>query len=186
MNCPEKIAGAYLRLNGFFVAPHFTLFDGNNHTHVDFLAVRPPGGRERCRGHELPIDTDFFHEVEGLIGDNSLNQLIGAVVEVKGGKVGELPSEKHANYAANYFGPGARIVKLSFFQETANIVMRDDVIGISLKHSLNWIIRRINWMDTNIDRLTKTGSWSWSEEFLADLLYLHGLGVLRNMPRHRR
>lgn len=177
MNCPEKIAGTYLRLNGFFLLPHFTLFDGNEHTHVDFLALRPPRGIERCRGHELLLDTDFFfQEVNRLIGDNPFDHLIGAIVEVKGGQVGELPSERQAAYANNFFGPRATIVKLSFSQAIANIGIRDDTIVISLNHSFDWIKRRINWMNANIDRLTKTGSWAWSEEFLSDLLYLHRLG----------
>ena len=176
MNCPEKIAGTYLRLNGFFLLPHFTIFDGNEHTHVDFLALRPPKGIESCRGYELPLDTDFFEEVNRVIGDNSCDQLIGAIVEVKGGRVGELPSERQATYANNFFGPKAKLVKLSFSQEIANIGMRDDAVVIPLNLSLNWIKRRINWMNANIDRLTKTGSWAWSEEFLSDLLYLYRLG----------
>lgn len=180
MNCPEKIAGTYLRLNGFFPLPHFTLFDGNSHTHVDFLALRSPGGRERCRGQELPLDLHFFRSLDKLIpGGESLNKLLGAIIEVKGGYIGELPSDRHLHYARDFFGPEASIFPLSFSQEVEGIRIKDEAIAISLQHSLNWVVGRIRWMNDNVDRLTKTGSWTWSEAFLSDLLYLQGLGFLK-------
>ncbi len=186
MNCPEKIAGAYLRLNGFFVLPHFTLFNGRQHTHVDFLALRPPGGRERCGGQELPLDQEFFAMADRLTRGNSLDKLIGAIVEIKGGNVGELPSARHRGYAKEFFGPEATIISLSFSQEIADIAMARDTIVISVMHSLKWITQRIDWMNNNVHSLSKTGSWTWSEEFLSDLLYLHGLEVPRPTPRRRR
>jgi hypothetical protein len=176
MNCPEKIAGTYLRLNGFFMLPHFTLFDGEHHSHVDFLGLRPPGGVERCRGLELPLDQEFFETVDELITGNSFNELIGTVVEVKGGNDRELPSEGHIQYARAFFGGGPRIIPVSFSLDVERIGIQHGTIIISLKHSLEWIKNRIDWMNHNMRSLTKTGSWAWSEEFLSDLLYLHRLG----------
>ena len=102
-------------MNGFFVLPDFTQFDGKNHTHVDFLALRPPGGRERCRGHELPLDQEFFATADWLTGRNSLNELVGGIVEVRGGDVREFPLDEHVAYARNFFGPTASIIRAIIF-----------------------------------------------------------------------
>ena len=176
MNCPEKIAGTYLRLNGFFVLPHFTLFDGERHSHVDFLGLRPPSGIERCGRLELPLDQKFFATADQLIRGSSFNELIGAVVEVKGGNNIELPSPGHIEYAEAFFGGRPRVIPVSFSLDVERIGIQDGTIMISLKHSLEWIKNRIDWMNHNIRSLTKTGSWAWSEEFLSDLLYLYRLG----------
>jgi hypothetical protein len=176
MNCPEKIAGTYLRLNGFFLLPHFTLFDGDRHSHVDFLGLRPPGGRERCGRHELPLDQEFFETADQLIRGNSFNELIGAVVEVKGGIDVELPSAGHIQYAEAFFGRRPLVIPMSFSLDVERIEVQDRTLTISVRYSLEWIKNRINWMNDNIHSLSKTGSWAWSEEFLSDLLYLHRIG----------
>jgi hypothetical protein len=40
LNLAEKIARAYLRLNGFPQLPHFTVFSGGEHGHVDLIGIR--------------------------------------------------------------------------------------------------------------------------------------------------
>lgn len=168
MNCPEKIVGAYLRLNGFFLLPHFTLL-GGTHTHVDFLSLRPPGSREQCDSLIFPVDPLLFINLHGLINYDPNLKLIGAVVEVKGGKRHETPSLRHFEYAHNFFGSTAVVIKMSFSRRTKQMRVRNDTLYISLEHCLNWISERIDWMNS---RVSKVSSWTWSEEFLSDLLYL--------------
>ncbi len=176
MNCPEKISGVYLRLNGFFLLPHFTLFDGNNHSHVDFLGLRPPEGKENCQGLDLPVDRKLFDTIKDLIGNNPLSQLLGAIVEVKGGKVEEIVSEGHRRYAKNFFGEYVCDIRLSFAEigDVQPSIEQDSVL-IPLKYALKWTLFRFHWMNKNLERLSKSGSWSWSGDFLADLLYLQKL-----------
>ena len=40
MNTAEKIAVMYLRLNGFLLLPHFTVFDGNYQNHINLIGLR--------------------------------------------------------------------------------------------------------------------------------------------------
>jgi hypothetical protein len=49
MNGPEKIAAAYLRLNGFLLLPQFTIFDGQRHNHIDLVGVRCAASVEKVR-----------------------------------------------------------------------------------------------------------------------------------------
>lgn len=178
MNCPEKIVGTYLRLNGFFLLPHFTVFDGESHTHVDFLAMRPPGGRERCGKEEFIIDEVFFECLNLTIQGDALNRLLGVVAEVKGGRIGKLPRGDHLNYAKNMFGPEAVLVQISFALDNKAIIVNGDAIAVSIEHAMNWVINRFNWMKNNLGRLSKEGSWTWSEVFLSDLLYLKKIGFV--------
>jgi hypothetical protein len=178
MNCPEKISGAYLRLNGFFLLLHFTLFDGNNHTHVDFLGLRPPEGKEICQNLELPVDNQLFNVIENSIRNDPFTKLLGVIVEVKGGEKKEIPLNAHINYAINFFGRNVCVVPLSFAEiSNKQPSIEQGSILIPLKYALKWTLFRFHWMNKNLERLSKSGSWSWSEDFLADLLYLQKLDI---------
>lgn len=86
MNTSEKIVGAYLRLNGFLLLPHFTILDGEYHTHVDFVGLRPRGGVEVVRGEELPRDTAFEKSLalaDQMDGKSPTDLWLGIIVEVK-------------------------------------------------------------------------------------------------------
>jgi hypothetical protein len=84
MNCPEKIVGVYLRLNGFFLLPQFTLFEFAGHIHVDFLALRPPSMGESIhtpiRNLTFPIDETLFELYRNNIGFEPFANYIGLVV----------------------------------------------------------------------------------------------------------
>jgi hypothetical protein len=177
MNSPEKIAGVYLRLNGFFLLPQFTLFDGQRHTHVDLLGLRSPGSMERCKDLIFPLDDHLFEHVEGQVED-SRNQLIAIIAEVKGNQEKENPGEGHYEYINHFLGNSNQI-KIHFRDQGENISTENDVIEVPLKHALKWIIERIEFIDENKAKLSKEGSWSWSEMSLSDILYIKKLGFLR-------
>ena len=84
MNTPEKIAQAYLRLNGFFTIPHFTVLKKKG-GHIDFLAVRLGGSLERVgvdlNQTTLKIDRNLLLKL-GVSKDDT----IGLLIEVKGSK----------------------------------------------------------------------------------------------------
>ena len=179
MNSPEKIAGVYLRLNGFFLLPQFTLFDGESHTHVDFLGLRAPASIEQCGDVTFPIDDELFNRIDHQFED-SRNQLISVIAEVKGNQTKENPGEGHYEYINHFIGNSNRI-KIHFRKQTVDISVANEVIEVSLTYALRKIIERIEWIDENLNKLSKESSWAWSETSLSDILYLKKLGYL-NTP----
>lgn len=177
LNCPEKITGAYLRLNGFFLLPQFTIFDGEQHSHIDFLALKPPAGRELCLDGELPKDKKLFKSISKLISDDAEKSLLGAIVEVKGGNEIEYPEGNAIKYAQHFIGDATPICSICFSKKVNDIEINNGLLIISLKYSLSWCIGRFEWMNENKRKLTKSGSWTWSEDFLSDLLYLHKIAL---------
>ena len=98
MNSPEKLVGTYLRLNGFFLLPQFTIFSLGHHTHVDFLAFHPQNAEEIVRNINgdsvpLPVDDDLFNKIEEILSISPFSVHLGAVVEVKGNREIEIPSD---------------------------------------------------------------------------------------------
>ena len=176
MNSPEKIAGIYLRLNGFFLLPHFTLFDGERHTHVDFLALRAPGSIERCGNTIFPIDEHLFNRIEDQV-ENSRNQLLAVIAEVKGSQEKENPGEGHYEYINHFIGNSSRI-KMHFRNQGNDVSISNDIIEVPLTYALKKIIERIEWIDVNQEGLAKKSSWSWSEASLSDILFIKKLGFL--------
>jgi len=174
MNAPEKIVNTYFRLNGFFLLPQFTNFLGGQYNHVDLMALRPPSGREVVRGITFPVDPDFFNCLNELI-DNPTDILLGVVVEIKGNQEREIPIQEHIDYAAEFFGGTNLIVPVSVSLSYRRIRVTDRVLRIPLQHALQWSLYRIYWVECHLEYLKKIASWSWSEEFLADLLYLQNI-----------
>jgi hypothetical protein len=84
----RKITQAYLRLNGFFTLPHFTILE-DQPSHVDFLAVRLPGSQEIVNNEPLLQDKDFLSKLGNFSRDT-----IGLVVEVTGGVRDEVNDRK--------------------------------------------------------------------------------------------
>ncbi len=171
MNAAEKIAGAYLRLNGFFLLPHFTVFDGESHNHVDFLALRPSDGSEKVNNLTFIRDDELDANINGTTDDAPV--FIGALVEVRSNASRDLPSPEHYEYAKGFFGNGVHILKIAFKDGNGSISSTEDAIEITIKHALEFIFARIDWINQNVSHLTKTGSWNWSEESLSDLIYLN-------------
>lgn len=176
MNSPEKIAGVFLRLNGFFLLPQFTLFDGERHTHVDFLGLRAPMSVESCGQLIFPLDDSFFDLINAQV-DNSREQLLAAIVEVKGNKKKQEPGAGHYDYIDRFIGNANR-VQIHFRDHGENISTTNGIIDVPLGYALRWIVGRIDWIDGNQEGLSKKSSWTWSETALSDILYLKKLGFL--------
>jgi hypothetical protein len=177
MNLPEKIVGAYLRLNGFFLMPHFTVFNQQTHSHIDYLGLRHHNSQEGFETNEgfieLPLDEVLFDTISERIGRSFNEVSLGVIVEVKGNNEIEIPSDEHKEYAARVLGDEAQLFSISFSNRISDIREQEDTLIIGIKYALDWIFERFRWMDENISRLTKTGSWSLSEDALSDLIYLY-------------
>ena len=50
---------------------------------------------------------------------------------------------------------------------------------IGNEYALRWIFERVRWMDKNHSGLTKSGSWPWREDALAEFLVLHRYGAFK-------
>jgi hypothetical protein len=92
MNYAEALGYWYLRLNGFFPLGNFVLHDYNELLHradCDLLAVRMPHVEEAVGGQPVDWDNQAFN----TWGLDRQRQIIGAVVEVKGGENAESPGD---------------------------------------------------------------------------------------------
>lgn len=184
MNTPEKIAQAYLRLNGFFTIPYFTILKEKK-GHIDLLAVRLGGSIEKVgvdsNQRSLSIDDNLLSEL-----DVNEDETIGLIIEIKGGendsaKVDEL---QYA-YAKLFFG-NINIIKKVGFENRTNfeILTRNDHIIITLKYCMRFIKRRFSQLKSIEQEfkgrglLSKEGSWTFWEDFLSDLIYLEKLKPL--------
>lgn len=180
MNTPEKIANLYLRLNGFFTMPHFTTLGEEEHRHTDILAVRLPGSAEQVGDAVLQVDKCFF-DVLGRTTDET----IPLVAEVKGGrgKVGD--RDKLVGYLKTMFGDYRNNLSLVTFVKSAQTASLNDWKQYSLARCAGFIFRRLDSTQEMTDKVSgfgKVASWSWSEDFLSDLLYLKSLGMLSERP----
>jgi len=180
MNTPEKIAQAYLRLNGFFTIPHFTTLKEHG-GHIDLLAVRLGGSLEKVGVESeqtvLEIDENLLSELEVNKEDT-----IGLVIEVKGGRESARIEYKKFEYAKLFFGNINNIKKVGFEnRESSEIIKRNNHIIISLKYCISFIKKRFSELKSFEQNLrgqgilSKEGSWVFSEEFLSDLIFLDKL-----------
>ena len=176
MNTPEKIAQTYLRLNGFFTIPHFSILQ-DDWGHVDFLAVRLGGSVEKVGNADyrvpLKVDTDFLR----IIGVTK-RKSVGLAVEVKSGDEEVEVGDVAFDYVKPFFGKISKLIKVGFEEGGHEIHRRGDHVIVPLEHCLKFIKGRFEELD-RIDqklrgsgRLSKRGSWYLSEEFLSDLLFL--------------
>lgn len=173
MNTAEKIAGAYLRLNGFLTLSHFTVFDGDRHNHIDFVALRAPNSKENIGDTTFPTDDLLFQ----AIGSDSRSRLLGVAAEVRTNTNRDSLSDAHISYVGRFLGeiPLQRVV---FYKNDKNVTREAQTLAIDMRYASLWILQRIDWMNTNKLKLSKSGSWNLSEDFLSDLLVLHGYGLL--------
>lgn len=186
MNTPEKIAQAYLRLNGFFTIPQFTTLKETG-GHIDFLAVRLAGSQEKVgvasNQTTLKIDKNLLSKL-GVTKDET----IGLIIEVKGGKNKSAEvDELQFDYAKLFFGNLNNLKKVGFERRRSlEILTRNDCIIITLKYCMDFIKKRFSELksieqDLRGSRLlSKEGSWELSEEFLSDLIYLEKLKALND------
>ena len=185
MNTPEKIAQAYLRLNGFFTIPHFTILN-EQWRHIDLLAVRLSGSSEKI-GIEsnqttLKIDENLLSKL-GINKDDT----IGLIIEVKGGREHAKINDTKFAYGKLFFGSISPIKKIGFENmENLEIIKRNDHVIISLKYCIKFIKERFSKLKSikqafrGSGMLSKEGSWSFSEEFLSDLIFLEKLNTGNN------
>lgn len=176
MNTAEKIAYTYLRLNGFLLLPQFTVFDGQRHNHIDLIGLRSANSCEEVNEYTFPLDNNLFELTKKFV-ENPLKARLGVIAEVKTNDTRDEISAFHQQYAQRFLGDIEAIVKLRF--RTIQID-GDGFIEVSVPYAFNWIITRIESMKDNTGRLTKTGSWTWSDEFLADVLVLVKYGFLKS------
>jgi len=180
METTEKIAFLYLRFNGFFLMPHFTVFGLEKEKHVDVLGFRPAGSEETIGDISLCIDKEFI----GELGDPENDILLWA--EVGTGYVKDLFHPKKEVYVKKIFGTRENLKKIYFNfdkKEVETIVNEGDKIEVSAGRCRKFILERFSQMESDeignlLSGMTKTGSWRWSEEFLADLLCLRKMGFL--------
>jgi hypothetical protein len=181
MTATEKIAGTYLRLNGFLLLPHFTVFDGKMHGHVDFVALRAAHSEESVDGLRLLVDQNFFRTTSEVLALDAQLDSFGIVAEVRTNQNRENPSKEHIAYVRRFLG-GLPLLPVSFADDGTAIRRHGDNLSIGLRYALAWILERIQWMHKQRMRLTKTGSWTWSEDFLSDILVLRHLTKQSNQP----
>lgn len=178
MNATEKLAATYLRLNGFLLLPHFTIFTGQQHSHIDLIGLHPMNGIERVGDMVLLKDGTLFQTIAENFHLYPEQNLIGIVAEVKTNQDVEEPSPEKLNYAGCFLG-NANAVPICFTDATPGMEIRNGTILIGLNYAFNWIMERINWMEQRRNRLSKGGSWNWSEEFLSEILVFRQLGFYR-------
>lgn len=178
MNPAEKLVATYLRLNGFLLLTQFTSFGGDHHNHVDLLGLRAPGSVERVGSIEFPLDDALFAAIPDTENLSSRDTLLGLVVEVKTNQTIDTPDPAHIAYAAAFLG-AARVVPASFSDSDEGPRWHRDGLRVGNRHALEWVVARIRWMDQNHRALTKSGSWPWSDDSLAELLVLYRYGAFR-------
>lgn len=181
MNLAEKLAGTYLRLNGFLLLPHFTVFTGDHHNHIDLVGLRAARSVESVDlgiGHyDFPIDMRLFEEIGTRI-PNPCDRYLGLAGEVKANAARDPISEEHLRYVTTFLG-GGPVVRVTFRESKVGFEWRDNQLQIGHAHVIDWMLKRIAAMEVNLENKTKVGSWTLSESALSDFLVLRKLGALR-------
>lgn len=180
MNPAEEIAGLYLRLNGFFLLPYFTIFRDTRHHHVDLLGLRSAGSEEIACNRDkqtfvLPTDDKFFTAIETLQIDTPRQKWIGVVAEVKANRQFEHPNALNVQYLDAFFGRVDAMIRISFSERFSDpaVIRKDgtEVIEVGVPYALGWVRGRINSMKEEM-KLNKGESWTLSEGFLATIMLL--------------
>jgi hypothetical protein len=180
MNTAEKIAATYLRLNGFLLLPHFTVLAGGQHGHVDLVGLRAACSAEVSRDVTFPVDAKFFDVVgESDAYQDPRDRFLGVVAEVRTNIKVIHPDLADLDYVQKFLG-GVPIVPVAFSDSAEGPSWSKGSVEIGNMYALDWIIDRIEWIENHHEPLKKTGSWTWSEDALADLLVLHQYGALRH------
>ena len=180
MNTAEKIAATYLRLNGFLLLPHFTVFEGGNHCHVDLIGLRAARSVEVANERELVVDEQFFDAVAQLISLPKESYL-GVVAEVRTNENRPELRADRIDYVRRFLGE-TLIAPMRFYDSSGNPKVEGDVVCVDIRYAMCWILDHIRSMNEDHPRLTKDGSWTWSEESLSDILVLFRYGFLRSEP----
>jgi hypothetical protein len=177
MNTAEKIAGSYLRLNGFLLLPQFTIFHGDQHGHVDWVGLRAAGSKEIVGTMTFPTDDRFFQAIPPESCPCPRETLLGVAAEVRTNNRLDEPRTTQVDYVRQFLN-GSTVIAVAFSESRDGPTWSDHCMEIGNIYALRWIIdERIRWMDQNCRSLTKSGSWTWSEDALADFLILQRYGA---------
>ncbi len=174
-NTAEKIAAVYLRLNGFLLLPHFTVFIDGHQRHIDLLGLRAADSEERPFGN-LPclLDELLFEDIKNHFNiANPKSVFLGAVVEVRTNEKTKYPEIDYRNYAGKFLGKSQQISMA--FARVKNFEFQENTLVVNLDYALEWVMERINHMENELN-VNKFESWFQSDEFLADILILRKLG----------
>jgi len=162
--------------------PQFTAFGGDHHNHVDLVGLRARNSVELVGMYPpLPTDDELFGRVPRTISADPRAEFFGVIAEVKTNTVRDKPEPAHVAYVAAFLG-GVPILPVSFRDSHERPNWRDDHLAIGNKYAIRWIISRFDWMNANFQGFTKTGSWPWSEDALAEFLVLYKYGALVAPP----
>lgn len=185
MIAAEKIAATYLRLNGFLLLPQFTVFIGGDHGHVDLVGLRAKGSKEQAGQFVFPIDDKFFNAIDHLISANPLEEFLGLVGEVKTNRQKDHPQKDQVEYIKPFLG-NVPVVPVFFSDAGKEPTWREDCVHVGNSYALNWIFDRASFMNANLDKVTKGGSWTLSEDALSEILVLGRLvGRIKDKPRDK-
>jgi hypothetical protein len=91
------------------------------------------------------------------------------------------PELADLDYVRAFLG-GVPIVPVGFSDSAEAPTWSKGCVEIENTHAVNWILERIDWIEDHHEPLKKTGSWTWSDRTLADLVVLHQYGALRRTP----
>jgi hypothetical protein len=163
-------------LNGFFLLPHFTVFSGKSHNHVDLVGIRCGGSKESVDRFAFPIDDRFLDSLSQLRNEDSRRSFVGVAAEVRTNENQDTPSDEHIEYVRSFMG-GVQVSRLAFYEADQSISIETNTIKIGMRYMGYWIQNRINEMDKLL-KLKKSGSWNLSESFLADFITLRRYGLL--------
>lgn len=83
MNTAEKLAATYLRLNGFLLLPHFTVFQGSHHGHVDLIGLRAKNSFSGFDGKPFLTDEALFEAIGQTGCPEPKSVFLGLVAEVR-------------------------------------------------------------------------------------------------------
>jgi len=178
-NIGEKIAATYLRLNGFLLLHHFTVFIDERPRHIDLLGLRAAHSAERPFGNEpCIVDDELFAQIKNAFKvDEPKGTCLGAVVEVRTNEHVDYPQKKYCDYAKSFLG-SSQLISLAFARNSQKFTFEKETLVVHLDYTLDWILKRIDHMENKL-RVRKTESWFLSDEFLADILILRRLGFPR-------
>lgn len=181
METTEKIAFLYLRFNGFFLMPYFTVFGVEKGRHLDVLGIRLAGSEEKVGENLLSRDEEFINRLRGYEEDTILWAEVGT-----GSRRDLFPERKEA-YCKRIFGGKDQLKKVyfDFDKQQEDLVYKDGILIVPAGRCRKIILDRFSQMESEpvknkLNEMTKTGSWKWSEDFLADLLCLRKTGFLKS------
>jgi hypothetical protein len=142
MNLAEKIAATYLRLNGFLLLPHFTVFGGGYHGHVDVLGLRAGGSKELAGVLTFPTDDKFFGAVPHRITESARDTSLGLVAEVRTNDSRDRPHPNQLDYVRAFLG-NVPVVPVAFFESKTEPVWREECLEVGNAYAIRWIVQRI-------------------------------------------